>query len=551
MAFQQVNVAGIEPQGYSFLDNLAEDIAKGYALRHLPLKTRQEERQRQLANQLSQQQYELAPKEFALRSQQIGQQGQYQQYQIMQIAEALKRAQLQRQQDEEINSLLRTSPTPDTQNGMRDMTPQAPASAVPQPQNEDVALPGSQQQAAAPQPRVSEPDQFGGRTYHTGADEPSRTIEVVRPNTSSAPYAVADGQRNTKLLQAVGLDGPENDDVVGGASGVVNPALINQKYGQAPASVQAAVAAPPVVPPGQVANTLNKLAPGERVTLEAPKGNAARLDHIWETRPDLRGRLEAQGHGMKEQIAQSPETGMVFRTIKYPSGRIDVQAVQVGPGVGDQTFSKEMAKGKAETYKAATDALAAGQGTIDSLNEVNRIIRTNPNFKNIVGPVNSVLTKWVGSPEDKELLASLTPHLHQYVIDTLKTVKGAASDKDLAFVNGMKANVGDFGPAFIGKMKALTLAQNLANKRNELIAQYTSEGVEPHNAIARARRETNFDDIREKVNQELRTPQLREKLRDAKEISTYSTKDKDILLTAKRYGMSPEAVIKQLRGQNG
>lgn len=61
MAFQFVNYAGLEPQGNPALRNLVDNLVKGFSAARLPIRTGQEEKQRELANQLSQYKVQYEP----------------------------------------------------------------------------------------------------------------------------------------------------------------------------------------------------------------------------------------------------------------------------------------------------------------------------------------------------------------------------------------------------------------------------------------------------------------------------------------------------------
>lgn len=241
----------------------------------------------------------------------------------------------------------------------------------------------------------------------------------------------------------------------------------------------------------------------------------SRIDEIYKSRPDMRDMLARRGFKMTQSIRQSPETGQVFLETRYPSGKVEVIAQEIGKTESERELQKGIGKSDAAQYQRALEASESAESAIDNLNYIIDLANS-PAFENVTGPVSNVLAKWTGSPEDRELLGNINAAVGNVVLDAAKSIKGAFTRNDLGLINSIKPNVSDFPEVFKGKLKAMSMLARQVNQRNNLIASYIRQGMNPEEAKSYARAETNFamfkDDIDKLVNAPLRTKELQKQL---------------------------------------
>lgn len=238
----------------------------------------------------------------------------------------------------------------------------------------------------------------------------------------------------------------------------------------------------------------------ERVVVNEGNPSLYRLDKIYNDRPEFRDFVEKLGYKTTRSIKQSPETGQIFSEITYPSGRTEVQAVNVGKQPEQIERAKSYAKSEGKVYDNALDSIQTSQGAIDNLDYINSLIKGNPEFRNVTGPVQSILAKWTGRPEDRELLGNIESSVGNIVLDAAKSIKGAFTGRDLGLINSIKPSVKDFPDQFRGKLQAMRLAAEQVTRRNQLIADMMRGGASPNEAIAEARKATDFDALRKEID---------------------------------------------------
>lgn len=235
-----------------------------------------------------------------------------------------------------------------------------------------------------------------------------------------------------------------------------------------------------------------------------------KVDQMYMNHPEFRDLLEKQGYKLKREIKSSPETGQVFSEITYPSGRVEVQSINVGKNKAQLEREANIGKADAKVYDNSLEAQQTAQGAIDNLDYIKTLIGNSDDFKKIVGPVKSILAKWTGRPEDKELLGNIESAVGNIVLDAAKSIKGAFTGRDLGLINSIKPNTNDFPEIFIGKLNAMRQIAELVSKRNQLISDYIRQDYTPTEAIKMARNETQFPKyeslFKQKTDKEGATP---------------------------------------------
>lgn len=303
------------------------------------------------------------------------------------------------------------------------------------------------------------------------------------------------------------------------------------------------------IPTGQYGSPLPPPTAGEkqqRVVVNQGNPQLHKLDELYMQHPEYRDQFEKLGFKLSRQIKQSPETGQVFSEITYPSGRVEVQSIDVGKSPMQVEREKSFGKTEGKIYDNALDAVQTAQGALDNLDYINDILKDNPAFKDVVGPVNNILAKWTGRPEDKELLGNLNTAVGNIVLDAAKSIKGAFTGRDLGLINSVKPNVNDFSDVFRGKLNAMRLLAETVSKRNRLIANYMRQGSDPENAIQRARKETNFDDIRKEIG-ELSNPTTKNQLlQNELKARSFNTRDEFLKFLSQLPSSQREALKRQL-----
>lgn len=241
-------------------------------------------------------------------------------------------------------------------------------------------------------------------------------------------------------------------------------------------------------------------APKETTTLNEGNPSLYKIDDLYNRYPQYRDYFNKQGFKLSRQIKQSPETGQTFIETTYPSGKVVAEAVQVGKSPGQVQREKEFSKSDAKVYDRAQEAFQNVQGALDNLDYITELVQTSPNFKNVVGPVNSVLTNWAGSPEDRDLLGNINSAVGNIVLDAAKSIKGAFTGRDISLINSIKPNVNDRVDVFKGKLAAMKILSEAVAQRNQrIISLIREDGYSPDKAIAKARQDTDLKDIRKQI----------------------------------------------------
>jgi hypothetical protein len=221
----------------------------------------------------------------------------------------------------------------------------------------------------------------------------------------------------------------------------------------------------------------------------------------------------------------------------YPVGQgMTPQQEALAKGIGK--FSAEFYGDNVKAYQSYQD-----QGT--ALDKLTYEVENNPEFKNVTGPVGSFLTKWAGTPEQKELLGTLQSSSGEISLSVAHNLKGAWTGRDQAMVNDIKANPKtDFPETFIGKLKAQKLIGEVLGHRSLLQAQYVEQGISPIKAAEMAAKETPLSKFQHIIN-DIKKQEKLLKEQQGNNGKEY-TLDEKLEWTAKKYGKTVEEVKKDL-----
>jgi len=338
-------------------------------------------------------------------------------------------------------------------------------------------------------------------------------------------------QFRNMLRSSMGGRAPEDEGQQEGQENSPAP----MSYGHSPSTVSQVAQDSTDVEPGSTLSAAPPVHKNSRQVLDAGDPRLYQLDHLFMQNPDYRDQFEKMGYKMHRAIKNNPETGQAFEEITYPSGKVEVQAFEVGKQPEQIARGKEMAKTDAGVYKNALEATQTSQSALDNLDYIQDIIQNNKNFDNVTGPVKNVLATWIGSKEDKELIGNIQSSVGNIVLDAAKSIKGAFTGRDIGLINSIKPNVNDFPDVFRGKLNSMRIIGNLVNNRNKLIANYIRNGVNPNEAMEKARAETDLQKIKEQIMKPIREAEKSSMLKKSLSSNNQVIGAEGVTLNGKQY----------------
>lgn len=163
---------------------------------------------------------------------------------------------------------------------------------------------------------------------------------------------------------------------------------------------------------------------------------------------------------------------------------------------GLNPLQKELTKADAGVYKQASEAMIPLNEQQDILDNAIDIIQNMPDAENVIGPLNSVLARWTGSPEQSDLLGQIASNSGNFTLNAAKSIKGAFTGRDMGLIDSIKPTPKDRFDVFKGKLKALKLANEVVASRNKIIMEKIKSGVPVDEAIRQAKEQTDFKKIK-------------------------------------------------------
>ena len=247
---------------------------------------------------------------------------------------------------------------------------------------------------------------------------------------------------------------------------------------------------------------------------EAPISDSMKkIDELWLQRPDMRDQFSKVGAKADVKSIVHPETGQKFDVYKAPSGQTYVTPAKAGRQPEDIVFQKEISKHNAEIYKKAQDSIMEVEDTQTNLDYMLKVVKENPlGASQVIGPLNSVMTKIVGSDGQRMMLGQLAASSGNITLQAAKSIKGAFTGRDQAMIKEVKPNVGDTYGVFLGKLQALKLLGPLVAERNAKIAQYIAEGKSPAEANRLGKKEVPMEHLYQKVEKMIKPLQKQQAL---------------------------------------
>lgn len=202
---------------------------------------------------------------------------------------------------------------------------------------------------------------------------------------------------------------------------------------------------------------------------------------------------------------------------------IEEKKQKSNPRFGEQ--QKAIAKEDAKFYGKNSEALSASyiyQNDIDAMQNV----LDNPLARQVVGPINKVTA--LKDPQTRILLGEYNTAQGSLVTGQLSAMKGATSDKELAFAQKTKIGPNDTYEQALGKLNLLKQLNAIVMARREYIAEAMSDGASSSEALKNAMIKYPFPSGGKSSNKEVIT-------------------DEDIKYTAQVMNMTEQQVRDQLK----
>lgn len=210
------------------------------------------------------------------------------------------------------------------------------------------------------------------------------------------------------------------------------------------------------------------------------------------TYPQIAAAMKMAGFGQ-------PQTQTVDGNIIATSPFGNVPIYQ-GLSPQQKAFQQGLGTYNAKFYGENVESVRGLQNQNVALDELTNLIEKNPDFSKVTGPIKSVLTSWLGTPAQKELLGRLRSASGEISLQVAPAIKGAFTGRDQTLINSIKANPNDFPDVFVGKLKSQKLVNTVLMKRAELTAQYMEEGMSGFQASKRAAKEVPLDKYRDQID---------------------------------------------------
>lgn len=177
----------------------------------------------------------------------------------------------------------------------------------------------------------------------------------------------------------------------------------------------------------------------------------------------------------------------------------------------EKAFKSMLGKRKAEFYDNSVKSEVALGNQDLALEELQNAATTNPQFRNVVGPINKPLSYWLGTPEQKKLLGTLESSSGEIALQVAPSLKGAFTGRDQTLINQIKASPRDPADVFLGKLAAQRLINSALKDRARLQSQFIEQGYSQRDASLKAAKLTPLQKYQPKIT-ELINPQKNNKI---------------------------------------
>lgn len=312
--------------------------------------------------------------------------------------------------------------------------------------------------------------------------------------SSAPPSATPAPQASAGAPQFAPTNGPQTMPApVAGMPGTQNA--------QPQAGTMGAPSAQPMSTPqqGQVVSEGNK--------------NLYHIDDLYDQNPQYKDMFEKKGLTKTVKNQVNPKTGQLMTITTYPSGKQIATSAQVGPGIEDQAFEKQLGTDRAGSYKKYTEGIGSSMQLQNNIARIKDLMQ-NPDFMNAVGPVNATLNRALGGDASKLTgeIGVLTGNMQAEVANTLGS---QAPKARLAMAKLMKADVNDTADVFAGKTLATDVLSQWNRDYNSYMAQAIRSGKTEDEAMQAAPKVMNWQKYQNEMENRVNTGKLASQLRDS------------------------------------
>jgi hypothetical protein len=263
---------------------------------------------------------------------------------------------------------------------------------------------------------------------------------------------------------------------------------------------------------GSILDSILASDPNAKVTNPGNSGSY-NIDELYMKYPQYRKQFEDQGYKIKTDNQVNPTTGQLMTITTLPSGRQISTSAQVGPGIEDQAFQKQIGTDRAAAYKKYTDAFGSNVQLQNNVSQLKDILQ-NPDFVNAVGPANAALNRVMGNGNAGKLtgeIGVLTGNMQAAVANTLGT---QAPKARLAMAKLLKADPTDPADVFAGKLVANDVLTKWMGDYNSYMASAIRDGKSEDEALKSAPKSLGWDKYEREIESRVNTGKLASQLRD-------------------------------------
>lgn len=295
---------------------------------------------------------------------------------------------------------------------------------------------------------------------------------------------------------ALANQGMPQENAVGQGLGAMMPGQAMAQQAQSSQPAQAQAATPQLIPSAS--------SPARVITINQGNPKLSKADELYDQMPITHSRFKQLIPDIGPLISKNDNTGETIITKRYPSGKITQEVIQTGMRPGDVAFQKERAKGRAQQIKVLEDERGANSDQRDILNKIKNTVEQNyDDFKNVTGPVDSVLARYFGTPAQQKMLGALWSDTGNIVLNAAKSIKGAFTGRDLGLINSIKPSPKDMPAVFLGKLQAMQELAEIVDQKKGMVIDLMDQGYSRNQAEKIVKKSSYFNDAINKVGQDM------------------------------------------------
>lgn len=184
----------------------------------------------------------------------------------------------------------------------------------------------------------------------------------------------------------------------------------------------------------------------------------------------------------------------------YAMGTQGMYPVAQGQTPGQKSRSEAIGKADADFLKGTSEKLQGVSDQKDTLGRMREKVEGYAGAPEVIGPVNKWKSLITGTPEDREFLGAISTEAGNITLDAAKSIKGAFTGRDMNLINSIKPNLSDNYDVFVGKLKAMELADEVIMRKGEIISREIRNGRSPEEAMRFAQDKVSMGDLRKQMD---------------------------------------------------